>query len=465
MSSSSSGRMNGASGAGNHRSRMGGDGSLSNNAQISTLAPIPQQLGQQSQSSNSTTAFVPRWVIPQRRRNPQRLNSNSDTNASSRLGNNARNLDGFKDASVSIPSSRNLNRRRGRGKAPAAWGLSRDIDGVENPKKSIVELIFEKYPQRLRKREIPAAFGLSHDSPPTTEEDIPDDYIGPEDDYDVIYRLPKEFCRTNIYLKPLDILDLAEQQCKNCGSPHHKTSGCTNSCGKCGDIDHRHGGDTNAEGCCPNLQWVCGCELFPRHFQSDCQEECSYACCSFIINELHTIWQCSRRCFKCGSFQHLGKECPTTDGCPCGQGKHFGHKHGGGCMVTGCGEFFCTTHCNTCGLEKHLHPQGICTSTVSENWVMPIPCDEKAYPVMPQSQWHTLKCQERNYKYAFGYPDGCWLCVHEKTSQIKHMAIDGNGSNWKERLDTLLNTYSGGEWYVCVHPMARRQQRGGREAH
>ncbi|CZR64539.1 uncharacterized protein PAC_14437 [Phialocephala subalpina] len=240
--------------------------------------------------------------------------------------------------------------------------------------------------------------------------------------------------------------------CRNCGDLSHQTSACTRNCGNCGKIDHRHHCDAMGKGCCPSIQLVCGCNLFPGHKKEDCQEKCTYFLCNTIDKTPHTIWQCTVQCFKCGSFEHLGNVCPTTHSCLCGK-QHYGYIHGGrngaGCMVPGCGLFLCTTHCDICGMVKSRHPQGICTSTITYPWIAPIPCGKDGYTTTPR-RWRKLLYGEQKHEYAFGDPGGCWLCVHEKTSQIKHMAIDADDSNWKKRLDTLVNMCGGGEWVAFI---------------
>ncbi|KAF8855305.1 hypothetical protein BDZ45DRAFT_506123 [Acephala macrosclerotiorum] len=442
MSSSSSGAMDGASGTGNPRSRMEDDGPLSfdsNNAQTtSTPAPIPQQQGQenttredqqtQTQSSTHTTAPIPRWIIPQRRQGSGAMSTSSTPT------NNTRNLDGFNDASVpTSPSREPLTRGRGV-KVPAIWYLLEAFDKAEKSKQTLTadgllddeaDIANTDNDPNMKKMKIPAIALLFDDNPSI------------------------------------------DNVCRNCGDWYHQTSACTENCGKCGNIDHQHRGATKAKGCCPNIRMVCGCEIFPGHLKEDCQEKCSYFYCNMIGEKPHTIRQCTVRCFKCGSFKHLGNVCPNTNNCTCGRGQHYGIIHGRqdsdeGCMITGCGLFFCTVHCDTCGIVKSLHPQGICTSTVEHPWFVPIPRATEDR-VSAAWRWRTLICSEQKHEYAFGDPDGCWLCVHEKTSQIKHMAIeslgiDADDQNWKERLDTLLNIYGGGDWAAFI-----RWQEGNKE--
>ncbi|KUJ07902.1 uncharacterized protein LY89DRAFT_789549 [Mollisia scopiformis] len=294
------------------------------------------------------------------------------------------------------------NHRRGRGRRRRGGGQAQPIDN--NTKMAISGHVFGRPKDRIRL--------LSGAWDPLREVPRHETKVGRrqllQDDLEMT--LATDYCKNNRELKARDIRHYTKEDCGNCGERHPEATCPVNFCGTCSSRGHRSSKY-------PKSQKVCTCSHHPGHLLKECKERCLYEPC----NRAHSAINCPKRCCKCGSFQHSGRDCKEVIHCGCGRGIHFAQKHGGGCMTKGCGLYFCHLHCDTCGLSPALHPAGRCTASVVQDFVNPVAGDFNTDPSI-RGTIRTLKCLHHEGTYNFG--ECCLSCDRELKSRELQKLID-----------------------------------------
>lgn len=223
--------------------------------------------------------------------------------------------------------------------------------------------------------------------------------------------LSRDFCKTNAKITFDDLDDVPRgvyDECRNCGGRGHIERACPINCTKCGHATCRK----KASRC--ETKRACRCTQWPSHIMDQCIEPCLYEPCK----ESHPAMKCPLRCCMCGSFEHKSQKCPETR-CLCGHGYHLGQKHGGGCMVYGCGKMFCLLHCNTCGIPRKFHRRWACRGVIKDDFTEPFPAGTPSYFLAAQWGMRTLTCRKHtDVVYKFGW-QGCPQCSAEEYDIVR----------------------------------------------
>ena len=238
-------------------------------------------------------------------------------------------------------------------------------------------------------------------------------------------RPPRVFGNTNDFLTDADFHEASPDACTNCGKYGHAEQKCPDmQCGKCGQINHK------ASKC--KSKAVCKCKQFPKHNSSNCKEICRTKTCPKV--KQHPAMMCTDRCAVCGSFRHAGFQC-SEGSCSCRVGYHLGQNHRGGCMVVGCGSYYCLEHCETCGLKAHV--SGRCPYKISRTW-------PPQYRIPRKSEHNNndagrrpqrLFCDEHKSGFTFAHGNGCDSC-HNAKVELQRREEEGD-PEWQKTRDAV----------------------------
>jgi hypothetical protein len=242
--------------------------------------------------------------------------------------------------------------------------------------------------------------------------------------------------------------------CRNCGSEDHKEENCTNMfCGFCGKINHR------ASNC--KTRHRCKCKEFPFHESEDCKEPCLSTTCPKYGQPNHYGMTCTYRCVVCGEFNHNGVKCPEAS-CPCLVGFHLGQKHavrGGGCMIVGCGAYYCIRHCEKCGLAGHM--LGNCPYEVERPWAaihrFPKKIEKntgkhEAAHRRPQR----LKCPTHGQQFIFGCAKGCTGCHEDRKREREAARNNSERLQVRAEIESVIDATGGYKLYAAQQEAQRR---------
>jgi hypothetical protein len=212
---------------------------------------------------------------------------------------------------------------------------------------------------------------------------------------------------------------MAGSDCTNCGGVHDEQD-CTANCGACGRSGHTYND-------CRNSQDRCRCKPFPCHLTKDCRERCAKrnGC---VDSTHHRAVQCTYRCVICGKFGHPAMKCQYF--CPCRK-DHFGLEHVAfdkdkeelidpGCMVVGCGQYFCDEHCMECGQPPHLATN--CPFKIRKDWTRgtrPRPSSSRS----KNGTVRTLLCTTHESS-SFPFGKSCEKCKAEKNETFRKDQAD-----------------------------------------
>lgn len=233
------------------------------------------------------------------------------------------------------------------------------------------------------------------------------------------------FGNTNDFLTDADFHEASPDACTNCGKDGHAEQKCPDmQCGKCGQINHK------ASKCKSNA--VCKCKQFPKHMASHCKEMCGTKTCPEVRQ--HPAMMCTYRCAVCGSFHHAGFQC-SEGSCSCRVGYHLGQNHRGGCMVVGCGSYYCLEHCETCGLKAHV--LGRCPYRISRRWAPQYRTPRKSEHNNNDAgrRPQRLSCDEHKSGFTFAHGNGCDSC-HKAEVELQRREEEGD-PEWQKTVDAV----------------------------